>query len=485
MWTDEALRFSTRRKFLERSGLGFGAMAAAYLLNGSSARAAVENPLAPKAPPLPATAKNIIFLFMHGGPSHLDTFDPKPALEKLDGQLVPPSFGTVQLQFSKFNEQPILASRRTFEKHGQSGIIISDLFPHIAGHADDLAVIRSCYHEGFTHTAALTWLNNGWPRLGRPSLGSWLTYGLGSEADSLPAFVVMLEGGIKSGPEVYSSGFLPALYQGTTLRPGPSPILNARPPEDLKPGEQREMFDLLRWYNEQHMERRGRESELSARIESYELAFRMQTAVPELSDLSNETEATRKLYGVGEKPTDDFGSRCLLARRLVERGVRFVQVWSGSTSGGGDWDGHKQCDENHRTIARRVDKPISGLLTDLKARGLLDSTLVVWGGEFGRTCVSDGGLNGGGDSLGRDHNPYGFTMWMAGGGVKGGKTIGTTDEIGLRAVDDPIHVHDLHATMLRLMGLDHEKLTYFHQGRDFRLTDVAGKTDLAERLTRS
>jgi hypothetical protein len=475
---------ASRRRFLERSGLGFGSLALSYLMGARPAflAAAVTNPLAAKKPMLPATAKNIIFLFMHGGPSHLDTFDPKPDLAKLDGKPVPESFGNVQLQFSDFKKVPLLASRRTFKKYGQCGMDVSDLFPNVAQHADDLALIRSCNHDGFTHTAALNWLNNGWPRLGRPSFGSWVVYGLGSESDSLPAFVVLLEGGLKSGPVVYSSGFLPAMYQGTVLRSGPSPILNAKPPADMKPGEQRAMLDLLRNYNEQHLETRSDDSNLAARIASYELAFRMQVASPELTDLSKETEATKRLYGMDAERTSEFGGKCLLARRLVERGVRFVQVWSGSTSGGGDWDGHSQCDKNHQAMASKVDMGIAGLLTDLKSRGLLDSTLVIWGGEFGRTPTSDGNANGGGDSNGRDHNPYGFSMWMAGGGIKGGKIIGSTDEIGLRAVENPVHVHDLHASMLQLMGVDHTKLTYFYQGRNFRLTDVGGSTDIVAKL---
>ncbi len=479
MWTDP---FASRREFLTRSGLGFGQLALTYLMGRGAAGAALTNPLAPKTPPLPATAKNVIFLFMHGGPSHIDLWDPKPLLAKLNGQPVPASFGHVQLQFSKFNEVPILASKRTFRRYGQSGVEIADLLPNIASHADDLAVIRSCHHDGFTHTAALNWLNNGWPRLGRPSLGSWLVYGLGSECDNLPAFVVLLEGGIKSGPPVYGSGFLPAMYQGTPLRDGKNPILNARPPQSMQSGGQREMIDLLNWYNEKHYESRADDSNLPARIASYELAFRMQMAAPELTDLSKETAATRSLYGIEEPRTSEFGGKCLLARRLVERGVRFVQLWSGSTTKGADWDGHSQCDQNHTNMAGKVDKPIAGLLADLKSRGLLESTLVVWGGEFGRTPTSDGNANGGGDNNGRDHNPYGFTMWMAGGGVKGGKVIGATDEIGLRAIEDPVHVHDLHASILEMMGVNHEKLTYFFQGRDFRLTDVAGKADLVKKL---
>jgi hypothetical protein len=473
---------ASRREFLERAGLGFGSVAAAYLLNRDPLLAA-PSPLAPKAPPLPASAKRVISLFMHGGPSHLETFDPKPLLNKLNGQPVPESFGTVQLQFSEFRKQPILGTKRNFAKYGQSGIEISDLFPHVANHADDLAVVRSCYHDGFTHTAALNLLNNGWSRLGRPSMGSWIVYGLGSESEDLPAFVVMLEGGIKSGSAVYQSGFLPALYQATTLRPGATPILNAKPPEGLSEQDQRRMFDLLRRYNEQHAAERADESALQARINSYELAFKLQTSAPELTDISSETAATKELYGIGAEASDDFGTKCLLARRMAERGVRFIQLWSGNTSGGGDWDGHKGCDEGHQKMAAKVDKPIAGLLADLKARGMLDETLVIWGGEFGRTPVSDGSLNGGGDALGRDHNPYGFSIWMAGGGIQGGQVIGRTDEIGLHAIEDRTHVHDLHATILRCLGIDHEQLTYPYQGRDFRLTDVAGSLDLWNRLT--
>jgi hypothetical protein len=419
---------------------------------------------------------------MHGGPSHIDTFDPKPALTKLDGQHVPASFGTVQLQFSKFEQSTVLASRRSFRKYGQSGIEVSDLFPNVAQHIDDIAVIRSMYHDGFTHTAALNWLNNGWSRIGRPSMGSWIVYGLGSESDNLPAFVVMLEGGIKSGPSVYSSGFLPAVYQGTLLRAGPAPILNLTPPAGMTQSDQRDMLDTLRWFNERHLEKNASDTSLEARLSSYELAFRMQTAAPELADLSKETEATRKLYGLDDPKTASFAGKCLMARRLVERGVRFVQAWSGGTGGEGDWDGHKACDKNHLEQAAKTDKPIAGLLADLKSRGLLDSTLVIWGGEFGRTPVCDGNMNGGGGPDGRDHNPYGFSIWMAGGGVKGGRVIGATDEIGLRAVDDPTHVHDLHASILHLLGIDHTKLTWPFQGREFRLTDVAGKTDLVKKL---
>ncbi len=475
----------SRREFLERAGLGFGMLAASYLVGRDtalSATASAMNPLAAKPPHFPARARSVIFLFMHGGPSHVDTFDPKPALVKLDGQLVPPSIGNVDFQFTKLRDAPILASRRNFKKRGQSGIEISDLFDNVGNFADDLAVIRSCHHDGFTHTTGQHWMNNGWPRIGRPSLGSWVVYGLGSESENLPAFIVMLDGSLKAGPPAYGSGFLPAMYQGTVLRSKGSPILNASRPPDIPAGRQREMIDLLSWYNGQHLESRRDDSNLAARIASYELAFRMQSSVPELTDLSKESEATKKLYGLDDGGTADYGAKCLLARRMVERGVRFVQVYSG----GGDpgWDGHNQCDKNHLEMARKVDKPIAGLLADLKSRGLLESTLVIWGGEFGRTPFTDGNASGSFDlGAGRDHNPYGFSVWMAGGGIRGGKVIGATDEIGLRAVEDPVDMHDLHATILTLLGLDHEKLTYLFQGREFRLTDIGGKNNLAQRLT--
>jgi hypothetical protein len=474
-----------RRRFLQNSGLGFGALAANWMTLHDAARAARVNPLAAKRPPLPATAKSVIFLFMHGGPSHIDLFDPKPLLEKLHGAPPPDAFGDVQLQFSTFKKQPMLASRRKFGKYGRGGADISDLFPNLAQQADDIAIVRSMNHDGFTHTAALNWLNNGWPRLGRPSIGSWVVYGLGSECDNLPAFVVMLEGGIKSGPVVYHNGFLPAMYQGTTVRQGGSPILNLKPPAKPAQSEEKAFLELLQWNNEKHFAARADDSALEARMAAYELAFKMQVAAPDLADLSKETEATRKLYGLDNPASADFGTRCLLARRMVERGVRFIQIWSGNTTGGGDWDGHASCDAGHTRMAGKTDRPVAGLLADLKSRGLLDSTLVVWGGEFGRTPTSDGSANGGGDSMGRDHNPYGFTMWLAGGGVRGGKTIGRTDDIGLRVVEDPFHVHDLHASMLHLLGLDHTRLTYLFQGRDYRPTDVAGKIDLAEWLKRA
>jgi len=469
---------NSRRKFLQSTGLGIGWLATLDLLNQTAA-AGTQGPMAPKAPPSPATAKSVIHLFMQGGPSQVDTFDPKPLLARLNGQHPPESFGNEDFQNGQFRNLVILGSKRTFKKYGQSGIEVSDLFPHVAQRVDDLAVIRSCYHEGFTHSQAQFLINNGFARMGRPSLGSWVLYGLGTENQNLPGFVVLLQGGVRSGPAVYGQGFLPAAYQGTTFRAGRNPILNLSRPAGMQQEEQRDLLDTLRKMNERHLDSRNHDSELAARIESYELAFRMQMSAPEATDVSSESEATKKLYGLDDPVSADFGGRCLLARRLVERGVRFVQVWSGDGMNVNDWDGHIQNDKNHQARAAETDKAVAGLLADLKARGLLDSTLVIWGGEFGRSPTSDGGSGG---SDGRDHNPYGFTIWMAGGGVKGGRVFGSTDELGLRAAEDPVHLHDLHATILGLLGLDHTKLTYPYLGRDFRLTDVGGKTDLMDKL---
>ncbi len=478
MWTDPT---ESRRRFLRHSGLGIGWLAALDLFHRPAA-ASVPSPVAPKPPLWRSSAKRVISLFMQGGPSHMDTFDPKPLLQKLNGQRPPASFGDEDFQNGKLTQLVILGSKRTFKPYGQSGIVVSDLLPHIAQRVDDIAVIRSCYHEGFTHSQAQFLINNGFARIGRPSLGSWILYGLGTENQNLPGFVVLLEGGVRSGPAVYGQGFLPAAYQGTSFRPGRNPILNLSPPRGMKGAEQRDLLDTLRTLNESHLDARNQDSELAARIESYELAFRMQMSAPEATDISSESEATRKLYGLDDPVSADFGGRCLLARRLVERGVRFVQVWSGNGMNATDWDGHTQCDINHQAKAAQTDKAVAGLLEDLKARGLLEETLVIWGGEFGRSPTSDGGAGG---SDGRDHNPYGFTIWMAGGGVKGGRVIGGTDELGLRAVEDPVHLHDLHATILGLVGLDHTKLTYPYQGRDFRLTDVGGKLDLMEKLRKA
>lgn len=492
---------ASRREFLERIGSGFGMLALSSMLGDdvlaalqsqdqkhpSAAAPSVANksvdPLAPKPPQFPVKAKSIIFLFMHGGASHIDTFDPKPALQKLHGQPLPASFTDLQLQFTDPKAAPLMGSSFQFKRYGKSGIEVSELFPHVGEMVDDLAIIRSCHHDGFTHSLAMNLMLNGSPRLGFPSVGSWMVYGLGSESQNLPAYIVMLSGGIKAGPPAYGAGFLPAIYQGTVMRTKGSPFLNVTPPERFAMGEQRQLLDRLKWHNEQHLASRTDDSNLSARIASYELAFRMQTEAPDLADLSKETEATKSLYGLDQEVTKDFGTKCLMARRLVERGVRFIQLYSGTSDNNDDWDTHSNNDRGQRKMSQMVDKPIAGLLKDLKQRGMLDSTLVVWGGDFGRTPITDGNLqSGSGSNGGRDHNPYGYTMWIAGGGVRGGQIIGATDEIGFKAIEDPLHVHDFHGTLLSLMGLDHKKLTYFFQGRNFRLTDVHGEHHIAKRL---
>jgi hypothetical protein len=459
---------TSRREFLRQAGGGFGALALAWMLE-RDARADdinAENPLAQRAPHFTAKAQRVIYLFMHGGPSHLETFDPKPDLQRLAGQPLPSSFGKVATR-RKVAANPLLATKRTFCKCGQSGVEVSDLLPHIARCADDLAVIRSCWADSVNHPQAVYQMNTGSILMGKPSLGSWVGYGLGTENQDLPAFVVLPDpgGGIKGGPPAYGAGFLPASYQGTLMRNGPSPILDLRSAAGLGDSDQRRLLDLIGQLNNLHRESRGDDPELSARIHTYELAFRMQSAAPEAVDLSQESPATKRLYGLDDARTVEFGTRCLLARRLIERGVRFVQLFSGDAVG---WDAHENVETNHATMCARTDKPIAGLLTDLKARGLLESTLVVWGGEFGRMPMSEQGK-------GRDHNPHGFCHWLAGAGVKGGTVHGATDAVGLRAEVDPVHVHDLHATILHLLGLDHTRLTFLINGREDRLTETSGK----------
>ncbi len=473
----------TRREAIVKSGSGLGALALAYLLGCDDARAATSssgalgaqiNPLAPKRPHFPAKARAVISLFMQGGPAQMDTFDPKPQLSKLDGQPLPASFKSddLKLQFMSATGAALMGSPFAFTKHGQSGLEISDLFPNIARFADDLAVVRSCYHDSFIHGPALSLMHSGNVLLGHPSVGSWVVSGLGCQSDNLPAFMVMTDGVIRGSSSAYSSGFLPAVYQGTLIRTEGAPIQNLSRPPQITAHQQRLMLDQLARWNEAHHAARADDTNLAARIANYELAFRMQSAAPDLIDLASEPQSIRDLYGVDGAKTARFGRMCLLARRMVERGVRFVELYSN------DWDGHGDCPGNHRDNAAKTEVPIAGLLADLKQRGLLDSTLVLWTGEFGRTPVMQG-------NKGRDHNPYGFTAWLAGGGIRGGKAIGATDELGFRAVDDKVHVHDLHATILTLLGLDHEKLTYLFEGRLRRLTDVGGQNNLAERLTRA
>jgi hypothetical protein len=460
---------ASRRQFLLHAGGGCGALALSWLLarDGFAAdKAGPVNPLRAKPAPLDAKAKSVIFMFMVGGPSPIDLFDPKPELLKQQGKPLPESFGKPVSQFTK-GDTPLLASTRAFKKYGQSGLEVSDLMPNLAGCVDDIAFLRSCWCTSTIHAPAMYDLHTGRTQMGWPSLGSWVTYGLGSVSDDLPAYCVLLqpEGAPEGGAPCWGAGFLPAVYQGTMLRKGANPILNLKPPADVSPERQRRTLDLLRSMNETGLD--PNDGELSARIASYELAFRMQSHAPEAVDLSRETAAMRTAYGLDDKRSADFGTRCLLARRLVERGVRFVQLYSGGGPLISQWDAHDDVNDNHERMCARVDRPIAALLKDLKQRGLLDSTLVVWASEFGRMPTSQGGK-------GRDHNPYGYTMWLAGGGVKGGQAIGATDEFGLNAVANRISVHDFHATLLRLLGLDHEKLTYLHGGRDERLTDTAG-----------
>jgi hypothetical protein len=461
-----------RREMLLKTGRGFGAVALAGLLE-----AADSNPLAPKPPQQPAKGKSIIYLFMHGGVSHVDTFDPKPALTRHTGQQLSAELArTIKTSFIHDPTKAILrGSPWTFHPGGNCGTPVSDLFPRVRERMDDIAVVRSCFGDVFDHAPAIYLRNSGSQFPGRPCLGSWVVYGLGTENQNLPSFVVMSDGSTKSGPPAYSAGFLPAVYQGTVFRSGDDPILYLHNPEGISRETQRETLSFIGKLDQMHRAARPGDSTLEARIASYELAFRMQTAAPEAVDFAKESPATRKLYGLDEKLTADFGRKCLLARRLVERGVRFIQIYSG-TNVGDDWDAaHEDLVGSHEKMAGKTDQPIAALLQDLKARGLLDSTLVVWSGEFGRTPLSQG-------KNGRDHHPYGFTMWMAGAGIKGGQVLGATDEFGVQAVDMPVSAHDVNATLLRLIGLDHEKLTYFYQGRDQRLTDVHGENAFTKKL---
>ncbi|MFN4260807.1 MAG: DUF1501 domain-containing protein [Gemmataceae bacterium] len=457
---------STRRQFFREAFGGFGTLALASLWHEEQARAAGDPLAARPAHQLPAKAQAVIFLFMAGGPSHLETFDPKPLLNKLHGQPRPAEFGDAKYQFIA-KDARLLGSQRQFRRHGQSGIEVSDLFPHIATCIDDIAVIRSCHGDMVVHSAAQYELFGGRTVPGFPSMGSWIVYGLGVESRSLPGYIVMPDpdGALEGGQPMYANGFLPAVYQPTMFRGGSRPVRNL----DLPPGvtlEQRQRtVQLIHDLNNVHLE--PEDEDFAARIRAYELAFRMQTEAPEVFDLSHESRETLELYGVGVEPTDDYGRRCLLARRLVEKGVRFIVVVSGGGPGNLQWDAHKDIEENHQRMAVQTDKPVAGLLKDLKRRGLLDSTLVLWGGEFGRSPEAQ-------DGKGRDHHNLGFSMWLAGGGIRGGQVVGATDAIGLRAVSRRCHFRDIHTTILHQLGLDQDQLRYPHQGRDERLTLVHG-----------
>ncbi len=450
----------SRRAALKRSAAGFGWLAASSLLAEKS-----PSPASAKSPHLAPRAKRVIFLFMKGGPSHMDTFDPKPLLDRDDGKPFPGA--KPRVQFAATGE--LLKSPWKFQNHGQSGLPVSELFPHVAQCIDDLCILRSCHGTNPAHGGALLKLHTGSDNFVRPSMGAWVNYGLGSENQNLPGFITICPTLAHGGVNNWGAAFLPAWTQGT-------PIGNAAVPSDkalvrhiiprLAPGEQRQQLDLLAAMNRDHLAQTGPNQALEGRLNSFELAFRMQMAMPEAQDLSRETAATKHLYGLDDKVTENFGRQCLMARRFAERGVRFIQV----THSDGDvqWDQHGNLRKGHTKNAAEVDRPIAGLLKDLKARGLLQDTLVLWGGEFGRTPAAQGGRDG------RDHNPEGFTMWMAGGGVKPGIAYGATDDYGWFAAENKIHIHDLHATLLALLGMDHEHLTYRHAGRDFRLTDVHG-----------
>jgi hypothetical protein len=471
----------TRREFVWQMGAGFTGVAFTSLLASdgffasrscaaNAASTAPANPLASRPPHFATTAKACIFLLMNGAPSQVDTFDYKPELEKYAGKQLPQDKNYINSGGRKVGY--LTPAWRKFRPGGESGLLISDYFPRVRRHADKLAVINSCHTDSHAHGSALVAMNTGKTFIGRPSLGSWCAYGLGTENQSLPGYVVILDkrGGPISGQPNWASGFMPSTYAGTLFRPVGDPILDLRGPAHITPAVQREQLDLLATLNQQHAACRHGGSELAARINTYELAYRMQAETPEAVDLSQESPQTLDMYGVGKSPTDEYGRNCLIGRRLVERGVRFVQLYSGGGHLEETWDAHESIEKNHGRHGAEVDQPIAALLTDLEQRGLLDSTLVVWGGEFGRMPFSEGK-----NAPGRNHNPYGFSMWFAGGGVKGGMQYGQTDEFGFEAIVNKAHLHDIHATILHLMGLDHELLTYFHQGRQESLTDVGGR----------
>ena len=482
----------TRRDFLLQSGGGFGGIALASMLGAQKTSAesglhAAANPLAPRPAHFAPRAKRVIHLFMHGGPSHMDLWDPKPDLIKYAGKPIPESFGPVMTRRA-VGKNTLLAPLKPFRKRGQSGLEISDFLPHMSALADEFCVLRSCHGDSVNHPQSVYQMNTGSILMGKPSVGAWVAYGLGTENQSMPAYVVMPDptSGPKGGPPAWGNGYLPATYQGTTMRPGENPILNLKPQKQISAAQQRSTLDLVRKLNAGHLRQRDFDDELNARVQAYELAFRMQSAAPELLDLSGESKATLDAYGLNREEVDasgkpggpgfmgSFARNCLLARRMVERGVRFVTCFLST------WDHHSYLDSGLAYNCKISDQPVAALLKDLKARGMLDDTLVVWGGEFGRTPLGENRVNFK-TITGRDHHPYGFTKWLAGGGVPGGQVIGATDEIGWSATEEKVHVHDLHATILHQFGLDHERLTYRFQGRDFRITDVHG--NVVDKLT--
>jgi hypothetical protein len=467
----------TRREFLWEAGAGFTGLALAGLLDAEFlAKQAVAadgvtkfiNPLAPKDPHFTPKAKSVIFLFMYGGPSHIDTFDYKPNMIGMDNK-------TVKVRTAgrggRKNEGRIVEPRWSFKQYGQCGKWVSELYPHLAERVDDIAFIHSMTADSPQHGSAMLQMNSGRILSGNPCLGSWVNYGLGSVNEDLPGFVVMLDprGGPISGPKNWSSGYMPAHFQGTVFRSAGETILDLKPPEGMTEAVQRDLLDTLQSYNTDHLAMCGNNQTLASRIASYELAYKMQSTAPEAIDLADETEETLELYGLNERRTQAFGRQCLLARRLVERGVRFIQIYSGGNHNDASWDAHGDLVKNHNLHCGETDKPMAGLITDLKRRGLFDQTLIVWGGEFGRQPTAEYEKG-----TGRDHNAYGFTMWMAGGGIKGGVSVGTTDELGSAAVEKPYHVKHLHATVLQQLGMDPNRLTYFHGGLDQKLVGVEG-----------
>jgi hypothetical protein len=473
----------TRRQFLWEVGAGFSGVALAGMLDSdffgkqayaADGKTAFKNPLAPKAPHFPAKAKAVIFLYMYGGPSHIDTFDYKPTMYGRDNQTIEvKTFG----RGGRRNIGRIVEPRWKFKQYGQCGKWVSDLFPNVAKHVDDIAFLHSMTADSPIHGSAMLQMNSGKILSGSPCMGSWINYGLGTVNENLPGFVVMLDprGGPISGPKNWSAGYMPATYQATVISATNNPILDLKRPESVAAESQRQMLDTLRQYNDEHEILRGDNSNLKARIASYELAYKMQSSAPEATDLSKEPEHIQKMYGLDNPRSAPFGRQCLMARRLVERGVRFIQIYSGGNHNDANWDAHGDLFDNHTLHAGETDKPIAGLLEDLKQRGLLDSTLIVWGGEFGRQPVAEYERG-----TGRDHNAYGFTMWMAGGGIKGGVSVGQTDELGSKAVENPYQVKHLHATMLNQLGFDPNRLSFFYGGLNQKLVGVEHTNTIKE-----
>lgn len=475
-----------RRNFLTNTGAGFSAIAMADFLSkdgflGGQAQAANgsewKNPLAPKKPMFKAKAKAVIFLFMYGGPSHVDTFDYKPQLFKLDGKNIPVK---THGRGGHKNYGRVVGPKWNFKQYGKSGAWVSDLFPHLSKHVDDMAFIKSMQADSPIHGSAMLQMNSGSITSGNPCMGSWVNYGLGSVNENLPGHVVMLDstGGPISGAKNWSSGFMPATFQGTVMRSKGAPILDLNRSKDLSAEQQRAMLDTLKMYNSGHLSKRTGNNDLAARIASYELAFRMQSHAPEVVDISKESKKTLDMYGVNDKRTTEFGKKCLLARRMVERGVRYIQLYAGGGHNDNNWDAHGDLEKNHNHHCGRTDKPIAALIQDLKERGMLDETLVVWGGEFGRQPTAEYAKG-----TGRDHNAKGFTMWCAGGGIKGGISVGQTDELGNEAVERPLHVKSLHATILHQMGIDPNALSYFYGGLDRKLVGVEHASPIKELIS--